>query len=387
VPNVPKSFSAYPVSVVLDGNGSGVVSFQATGQNLIITNIFASVSTRTAQATAKIYKGNVGPQWQLGVTNSGSTGGSAVGTIALLDGETIYVAWTGGDIGATATATFTGQVAPFNVASGMITQFAFTDPIAAGDGTLIYSDLKSAGYTPGVSGWRISRDGSYELGSGGTIRGDLSVIGADGSEVSILTGGDARVEFEPPTDAAYTRQSSGYIRADINKFGAFEGFTNMSIVVPDGTFSGHNITPASISMKSTRSDSVAHLPFGPAVRPEIVLSGDTWVKDSAVYVDKDIKALGGYSVPIVETGTELVSFALATSFTLTVNYANPFPTGVIPIAMANIASAAGATSFWMVRTDSYTETGFRLIGLTTDAARAAVAWTNIPVTWVATATA
>lgn len=45
--------------------------------------------------------------------------------------------------------------------------------------------LQSQNFVAGLSGWIIRADGSYEFGSGGTIRGDVTVSGTDGSAIKI----------------------------------------------------------------------------------------------------------------------------------------------------------------------------------------------------------
>jgi len=172
MPQVSDTFSAYPVSVVLDGSGNGTVRFQATGKNIRITNLYVAVSTATLQAKCTMYKGQIAASSAIKTTNSGSTGSSATGNIALFDGEAVYVVWTGGDPGATATATFSGSAIPFELARDNFTEFLWDDPIAAGDGTLIYPGLQSVDFVQGISGWRIDRDGNAEFNDA-TIRGEL----------------------------------------------------------------------------------------------------------------------------------------------------------------------------------------------------------------------
>lgn len=49
---------------------------------------------------------------------------------------------------------------------------AFNDSVVGGGGELIRDNIHSRGYSPGVSGWRIDRDGNAEF-NGVTVRGDL----------------------------------------------------------------------------------------------------------------------------------------------------------------------------------------------------------------------
>lgn len=209
MPKVSARFTAYPVTVTLDGTGAGTVVFQATGQNLIITNIYGSVATQTLQAKATVSKGQVGAQWSLVNSNSGSTGFNANGTISLLDGETIYVAWTGGDAGATATATFTGVVAPFDDARKVVGVFSISDPIAAGDGSLIYPGLQSVDYVAGLAGWRIARNGDVEFNRG-TFRGTLTIRNSTTGAGVVISPTTGFIEMYP--DNAGGTFSAGGIR-------------------------------------------------------------------------------------------------------------------------------------------------------------------------------
>jgi hypothetical protein len=196
VPQVPASFSNYPVTVVLDGSGNGTITFQAQGSNLRITNLFAKVSTTTAQAVVTIYKGQIAPGNALDNSNSGSTGAKATGAIDLFDGETVFVQWVGGDPGATATATFSGRRLDFSQVAD--TTFAFDDDFAAGDGTIIYPALKSPNYVPNVSGWQITRAGNAEFNDV-TVRGELLTTSPSGAYVDIFADSvSGRIVLQPP---------------------------------------------------------------------------------------------------------------------------------------------------------------------------------------------
>lgn len=174
---VTDSFGPINLDVTLDGSGNGQVQFQATGDNIRLSNIFFKVSSSTNQAVCTIYKGQVATGRAILISNSGSTGGNAKGNVDLFDGETVFVRWTGGDAGSTATATFSGSVIPFGERPGP-SQLNFEDPIAAGDGSLIFPAIKSPDFQTGVSGWMLGRDGSFEA-SDAVIRGSLSANNGD----------------------------------------------------------------------------------------------------------------------------------------------------------------------------------------------------------------
>ena len=168
MPKVSDFFGPIYQNVTLDGSGNGSVSFQAVGSAARITNIFFRVATTTAQAVCTVYRGQVAVGNIIFNSNSGSTGGNAKGNVDLFDGDTVFVRWTGGDPGAVATATFTGQRIPFQ--DMRASELTFDDPIAAGDGSLIFPAIKSPNFATGVSGWKIDRLGNAEFNNA-TIRG------------------------------------------------------------------------------------------------------------------------------------------------------------------------------------------------------------------------
>jgi hypothetical protein len=78
----------------------------------------------------------------------------------------------------------------------------FGNPIINGVGTLIRAAIRSVNYVAGISGWTINADGSYEFGSGGTIRGDVTVTNPSGSNVKIFTTGvNSEIDLQPPDSA------------------------------------------------------------------------------------------------------------------------------------------------------------------------------------------
>lgn len=238
MPQVSQRFGPINQTVVLDGSGAGAVSFQATGGNARITNLFVRVGTSNKQAQAVVYKGFIANGNQISNTNSGSTGAACHGTIDLLDGETAYVQWTGGDAGATATATFTGYLIPFDVIGA--SQLTWDDPIAASDGSLIYPALKSPNYVMGVSGWKIDRDGNAEFYNG-QFRGSVLIPGSNNSQLVISTvSGVPSLSLRPADIPGYTSFNSdigeGNIYA-ISADGGTQGSSDVRLVLsaPDVT--------------------------------------------------------------------------------------------------------------------------------------------------------
>lgn len=174
-------FGPIPASVTLDANGFGSVQFQATGSAVSITNLFGNVAPVPpatdigAQAVASVYVGTISLTNRVFNNNSGSTGFTATGRIDIPDGTIIYVTWNGGDPGGVATATFSGRAIPFDEIAGGFEMRA-DDPIAAGDGSLIYPALKSPNYVPGSAGWYIDRLGVAEF-LNAVIRGTIDIAG------------------------------------------------------------------------------------------------------------------------------------------------------------------------------------------------------------------
>lgn len=269
MPQVSGSFSALPVSVTLDGSGNGTVLFQATGDNVRITNLFGRVSTSILQAVSTIYQGYIGVNYQLDNSNSGSTGFKASGNIDLHDGEVVYVQWVGGDPGATATATFTGYTLPLGDLTA--TAFAVDDNFAAGDGTIIYPALKSPNYVPGVAGWYLGRDGTLDVGSG-TFRGSVVVSSPDGSQVAILAGMGGEIDFYHQTVVGVTQVSPGFIKSNYTGTAA-AGYSYIVINSPLDNTGGGNINRGQLFIGGARSDGVPFPDFF-TPRPLLEFSGD-----------------------------------------------------------------------------------------------------------------
>jgi hypothetical protein len=104
----PSTFGPVSVQVTLSASGAGTATFQATGQNITIQNLAVKCSTATLEATANVYKNQIGDIYRIGGTFSGSSGDNNTDPIPLMDGERIYVVWTGGDVGAIASVTVSG---------------------------------------------------------------------------------------------------------------------------------------------------------------------------------------------------------------------------------------------------------------------------------------
>jgi hypothetical protein len=282
MPQLTGRFGPLPATVVLDGSGNGAVTFQPNGSNARISTLFVKVDTAENQAVATLYKGQVADSNVIGNTNSGSTGAPAFGNIDLVDGETLYVVWRGGDPGATATATFTGKTIPFDEVGD--TSIRWDDPIAAGDGSLVFPAIKSPNFQSGVSGWRLSRDGDAEVNDV-VVRGEVWVNGDDGSYVRIFNNaGNPTLAFNPdePTDPSVTSYTGAVVVSTTDDNGVL---TTQSLSLSSPEWNGPLRFPSRIQLIGESYDN--------SVGSEVRIAGDT------VSVNGDTTFTGDTSV----TGT------------------------------------------------------------------------------------
>ncbi len=101
----------FPGSLVLDGNGYGALRFAPAGRTWDVYNVSVAVSSNINEATATIYKGQIGAVYRHSGTYAGSSGDNNQMDVPLHleDGEAMYVVWENGDPGATATAVISGR--------------------------------------------------------------------------------------------------------------------------------------------------------------------------------------------------------------------------------------------------------------------------------------
>jgi len=96
------------VQAVVDGTGTATVRFAPTGENWEVNRLTVKVSTRVLEAKAAYYLTAIGDSYLQEETYSGSSGDTTDTSLFLVDGDALYVQWTGADIGAIATATLRG---------------------------------------------------------------------------------------------------------------------------------------------------------------------------------------------------------------------------------------------------------------------------------------
>jgi len=98
-------------NVTLDASGNGTLRFAPAGTSWTIERIAVKATTHTLESVCRIYNGpGVSDNYYVVGTLSGSTGDTTTGdNIFLIDGSPLYIAWTGGDVGAVATAIVWGR--------------------------------------------------------------------------------------------------------------------------------------------------------------------------------------------------------------------------------------------------------------------------------------
>lgn len=98
-------------SVILDGTGAGTVLLQngKPFQTWEVLKVSVTVSTNVLEPIAKVFLGPVSAGNLLDGTETGHNDSSDINA-TLMPGEYLTVQWTGGDVGAVATASFYGNI-------------------------------------------------------------------------------------------------------------------------------------------------------------------------------------------------------------------------------------------------------------------------------------
>lgn len=403
MPQLTQRFGPIPQTVVLDGSGNGTVSFQPNGSNARITNLFVKTSTQVLQATCQIYLGTISDTNRINITNSGSTGAAATGNIDVTDGQTVFVVWTGGDAGATATATFVGVTVPFDEIGASVIDWA--DPIAAGDGSLIYPAVKSPNFVAGSTGWMLDRAGNVEFNSA-VIRGSL--IAGGGNVVIDSNGVDVH---STPVDTRYRINTTGGFIATRNSGddGRFAKVTIITSTFGGGIFSGNpsNPLPNGVAISSDgklsfsgRTVGTTDTPYARIDSPtvtgkvnaaiEVRSQGSNSVSDDSIIImdaatvnvtDNNLTDSIGHQYLRGENRRFLISFAGLNNTTLAQSFTTSFATA--PIVTCNIDSGNSQATRWQIKAINVTSSGFTLFlqyasdGVTT------FTWANFPVVWTA----
>jgi hypothetical protein len=83
------------------------------------------------------------------------------------------------------------------------------DTPVVGGNVLVREAIQSPNYVPGVSGWTINADGTYEFAAGGTFRGTVVVAGNNDSSITIVTqAGQPAIQLQPGTLTGFTNYNN-----------------------------------------------------------------------------------------------------------------------------------------------------------------------------------
>lgn len=364
-----KPIGPIAVTATLNGSGAGTVSFQPNGCTARITNLFVKCSTSASQAVAKIYRGQISDNCLINQTNSGSTGAAASGVIDVSDGETLFVVWSGGDAGATATATFVGMGIPFNQRT-LATQLVWDNPIAANDGSLVFPAIKSINYVAGVSGWIIDRNGNAEFADG-TFRGDLVVTSPTGAQVKIYilgaapAAGDPAIEFTPDPLGGHVI-TPGYAYAFSSA-----GSDTVGLNIEAPTIDGIGTARIALNSSSTSGET-----FGAMYADEVFISSLL----EPLNLISDGNTMKQWDGGVVSGNVAIGSSSAVFNNLITFNY----PYTSAPSVVLTLDSASGNFGRWTARVFNITATNASVIlekGAAADAAMPATTGFNL--NWVA----
>ena len=95
-------------NVQLDASGNGSVRLAFPGKYVIINRLTVATSPATRETECSVYANFIGPPYLVDVTRTGGTGDTSDTTHIVPDGSCLYVVWSNGDAGATATVTYSG---------------------------------------------------------------------------------------------------------------------------------------------------------------------------------------------------------------------------------------------------------------------------------------
>jgi hypothetical protein len=291
---------------------------------------------------------------------SGSTGAPAFGNIDLIDGETLFVVWSGGDAGATATATFVGNTIPFDQVGG--SEIRWSDPIAANDGSLIFPAIKSPNFVSGSAGWRIAYDGTVEFNNG-TFRGTL-VIGTspqttvDTNGITVV-GANQTMTVNDNTGFEVVRTSLDGRRAQLDLLNSTGNAASARLALnPVTPTAGANTIGASASLSAAIAGTPDEIPFlliaSPRFTSKVNSSITMEAQSSASAVDNSLIFLTASSTSITgglfvtgassiaaltASGTSTLAAVTATTVAATGNVTGKRPNGKVALNTATQAIA------------------------------------------------
>lgn len=100
--------------VTLDASGNGTAILRPSGENWSVSALTVNTSTRTIEASVRVYKNYVGDGYLVDSTISGSSGDTSDTVHQLNDGDSLIVVWSGGDPGANGFAIARGVASDFS---------------------------------------------------------------------------------------------------------------------------------------------------------------------------------------------------------------------------------------------------------------------------------
>lgn len=87
---------------------TATIRIQPTGKEWKIDTINVMANTRKREGICRIYKRQIGDQYQVDITRTGSSGDTSDTTHYLHDGDALIAVWTGVDVGSQVTLVVNG---------------------------------------------------------------------------------------------------------------------------------------------------------------------------------------------------------------------------------------------------------------------------------------
>ena len=94
--------------VALDGSGNGQIRIAPVGRNWVVQYLAVKVSSTVKESAAVVCKNLIGDPYVVDGTTRGSSGDTSDTQHVVRSGDCLWVVWSNGDAGATATVTFSG---------------------------------------------------------------------------------------------------------------------------------------------------------------------------------------------------------------------------------------------------------------------------------------
>lgn len=91
------------------GKGRGSIRIAPSGRNWQVEYLTVKCSSHVLESIASVYENYIGPDYLVDSTLTGSVGDTTDTVIVVRDGYALIVEWVGGDVGAVATVTWTGE--------------------------------------------------------------------------------------------------------------------------------------------------------------------------------------------------------------------------------------------------------------------------------------